>query len=77
MCYYSETLEENSLSIGTHLFNDFYDKSNKQFDKSILGIDQKNSTLVTTELLALNFEMRSKKFIEEVNLHQSLKDKTE
>ena len=67
MCLYAETLEENAISIGTHLINDFYAKSSNQFDKTILD-DKKKGQQVTTEMLALNFEMRSKKFIEEVNL---------
>lgn len=49
------------MSIGTHLINDFYEKSNEQFKKSIFD------KAVTAELMAINFEMRSKKFIEEVN----------
>ena len=52
--------DEIAISIGTHLIQDFYDKTRKIFDFIIL----KNAR-ITSELLALNFEMRSKKFIEE------------
>jgi|DEB0MinimDraft_12_1074336.scaffolds.fasta_scaffold47727_2 hypothetical protein len=68
MCQNAQTIENHAVSIGTHLITDFYDKSNNQFDKSILDPKHK----VTAELLAINFEMRSKKFIEEVNQQQSI-----
>ena len=61
-----------AYSIGTHLIQDFYDKTKKMFDYVIL----KNNN-VTSELLALNFEMRSKKFIEEQNIQNSLMSEDE
>ena len=64
MCKNAQTNEQNSISIATHLLHDFYDKSNQQFDKAIFD----GRMLQNSELLALNFEMRSKKFIEEVSL---------
>ena len=67
MCKNAQTNEQHAISIGTHLINDFYEKSNQQFDKSIFD----NRLQTTSELLALNFEMRSKKFIEEVNAQNS------
>ena len=63
MCKNAQKMEQNSVSIGTHLIDNFYEKTFKQFD-----ISSKN---MSSELVALNFEMRSKKFIGEVNLANS------
>jgi len=68
MCKNAQTNEQHAISIGTHLINDFYEKSSKQFDKSIFD----KRIQISAQLLALNFEMRSKKFIEEVNRRQIL-----
>ena len=69
MCQNAQKLEQNAVSLGTHLLNDFYIKSAKQFDKSI--IHGKN---VSAELMALNFEIRSKKFIEDSAIVQNVHD---
>jgi tRNA A22 N-methylase len=63
MCQNAQTFEAHSIGIGTHLISEFYEKSHKQFERSILQPKHR----ITAELLAINFEMRSKKFIEEVN----------
>lgn len=49
-----------AVSIATHLIQDFHYKTQYIFKNIILA----NNT-ITSELLALNFEIRSKKFIEE------------
>ena len=64
MCKHAQKLEQNSISIGTHLIENFYEKTYQQFDHT-----QKS---MSSELVALNFEMRSKKFIGEVNLANSI-----
>lgn len=50
------------------MINDFLEKSNNQFEKSFLS---QNSN-VSAELLALNFEMRSKKFMVDVNTQHNI-----
>ena len=54
---YAETNNEIAISLGTHLVNDFYQLSSNSFD-----IKNYNA-FVNSELLAINFEIRSKKFI--------------
>lgn len=61
----AQTLEQNAVSIGTHLIHDFYEKSSRHFDRILKEIRPQSRRMA--ELLALNFEMRSKKFIEDVS----------
>ena len=50
------------------MISDFYEKTQRHFDHVILNPD----VSITSELLALNFEMRSKKFIEEQSIQNTL-----
>ena len=55
---YAEINDEIAISLGTHLVNDFYQMSFNSFN-----IKSDNCLVLSSELLAINFEMRSKKFI--------------
>jgi hypothetical protein len=63
MCKNAQFMEHHAVSLGTHMINDFSEKTSDLF---VFMLSDKNQEM-TSELIALNFEMRSKKFIDEAS----------
>lgn len=70
MCKNAETMEHHAISLGTHMINDFCDKTSELFTFSL----NSNQNVMTSELVALNFEMRSKKFIDDASSQITAQD---
>jgi hypothetical protein len=62
MCKNAQFMEDHAVSLGTHMINDFSEKTSDLF---VFTLNYQN--VMTPELIALNFEMRSKKFIDDAS----------
>lgn len=63
MCKNAQYMEHHAVSLGTHMINDFCEKTTDLFAFTL----NNNQNVMSSELVALNFEMRSKKFIDDAN----------
>lgn len=63
ICKNAQYMEHNAISLGTHMITDF---SERTYELFTFNLSSPNSYM-TSELVALNFEMRSKKFIDDAS----------
>jgi hypothetical protein len=63
-------MEHHAIGLGTHMINDFSEKTNDLFVFTL----NNNQDVMTSELVALNFEIRSKKFIDDANSTIAVQD---
>ena len=63
MCKNAQFMEHHAISLGTHMINDFSERTQELFTFTL----NNNQNVMTSELVALNFEMRSKKFIDDAS----------